>query len=210
MNFFSKLSKKASKTYQATKEKAVNLSEELKLKGKISDLKDKINNIYIEIGKIVYNEIKDGKDVSKEEIILKCEEISKCNEEIEKIQLEILALKKVRKCINCGEELDLEDNFCFKCGTKQPEIEKVEVKNEVAEDVKEAEVIEVNNAENSNEDNNENNNLENDNSEVENANNNLENNNSEVENTNNNEDNNISENHEEKNDNNEEDTNKNQ
>ena len=37
MDFFSKLGKKASETYQATKEKAVNLSEELKLKSKISD-----------------------------------------------------------------------------------------------------------------------------------------------------------------------------
>ena len=36
MDFFSKLGKKASKTYQITKEKAVNLSEELKLKGKIN------------------------------------------------------------------------------------------------------------------------------------------------------------------------------
>ena len=42
MNFLSKLGKKASETYQVTKEKATNLSEELKLKGKINDLKDKI------------------------------------------------------------------------------------------------------------------------------------------------------------------------
>ena len=83
MDFFSKLGKKASKTYQATKEKAVNLSEELKIKGKISEIKDKINDIYTEIGKTVYNEIKEGRDVSKEEITEKCDEISKLNDEIE-------------------------------------------------------------------------------------------------------------------------------
>ncbi len=161
MDFFSKLSKKASKTYQVTKEKAANISEELKLKGKIADLKDKINKAYKEIGEIVYNEIKDGKDVAKEEVTSKCEEISGFKDEISKLENEILALKKVRKCINCGEELDLDDAFCCKCGTKQPEIEKVEVKNEPADEAKEAEVIEVNNVENNEENANNENNQEN-------------------------------------------------
>lgn len=143
MDFFSKLGKKASETYQVTKEKAANLSEELKLKGKISDLNDKIESLYTEIGKTVYNEVKDGKDVSKEEITAKCDEISKCKDDIEKIQAEILALKKVIKCANCGEELDLGDTFCYKCGTKQPEIEKVEIKEETEQVVKDAEVVEM-------------------------------------------------------------------
>lgn len=143
MDFFSKLGKKASKTYQVTKEKAANLSEELKLKGKISDLKDKIEDEYKEIGKTVYNEVKDGKDVSKEEITAKCETISKYKDEIEKLQSDILALKNVVKCINCGVELDLGDPFCYKCGTKQPEVEKVEIKEETEDAVKNAEVVEI-------------------------------------------------------------------
>lgn len=156
MNFFDKLGKKASKTYQVTKEKAVNLSEELKLKSKISDIKEKIDNLYNEIGKTVYNEMKDGKDVSKEEVASKCEEISNLNDEIQKIESEILALKKVRKCVNCGEELELQDLFCSKCGAKQPELEKVEVKEEPTTEAKEAEVIEVNDVEKSNDSNEDN------------------------------------------------------
>ena len=143
MDFFSKLGKKASKTYQVTKEKAANLSEELKLKGKINDLKDKIEDVYKEIGKTVYDEVKDGKDVSKEEITAKCETISKYKDEIEKLQADILALKNVVKCSNCGVELDLGDPFCYKCGAKQPEVEKVEIKEETEEIVKNAEVIEI-------------------------------------------------------------------
>lgn len=171
MDFFSKLGKKASQTYQVTKEKAANLSEELKLKGKINDLKDKIEVLYTEIGKTVYNEVKDGKDVSKEEIMEKCEEISKHKDDIEKIQADILALKKVIKCANCGEELDLGDTFCYKCGTKQPEIEKVEIKEEDEQVVKNAEVVEMaettvevtNNEESSSNENLEENNDENNN-----------------------------------------------
>ena len=148
MNFFDKLGKKASQTYQATKEKATNISEELKLKGKISDLKEKIEDLYTEIGKAVYTEIKDGKDVSKEEVAAKCEEISKAKDDISKIESTILALKKVKKCANCGEELEMDALFCSKCGKEQPKIEKVEVKEEPQE-VKEAEVIEVTNVESS-------------------------------------------------------------
>lgn len=144
MNFLSKLGKKASETYQVTKEKATNLSEELKLKGKINDLKDKIEELYVEIGKIVYNEVKDGKDVSKEEVTAKCEMISEYKEEIEKFQSDILKLKNVLKCEKCGIELDLGDSFCYKCGAKQPEVEKVEIKDETEDVVKEAEVIEIN------------------------------------------------------------------
>ena len=158
MDFFSKLSKKASETYQATKEKAVSISEELKIKSKISDLKDKIEKIYNEIGKTVYNEVKDGRDVCKEEITEKCEEISKYKDEIEKLQSEILTLKKVVKCSNCGEDLDLGDTFCYKCGTKQPEIEKVEIKKDDEQEVKNAEVVEIAETESDNTENNNNNN----------------------------------------------------
>ena len=188
MDFFSKLGKKASQTYQVTKEKAANLSEELKLKGKISDLKDKIDDIYNEIGKKVYNELNEGKDVSKDEIMVKCEEISKLKDNIEKLQSDILALKKVRKCSNCGEELDFEDVFCCKCGTKQPEIEKVEVNEKPAEGAKETVIVEIaetttdvnvestenndNAPQNDNNENNDNNNENNNNDNCDNNNNN--------------------------------------
>lgn len=146
MDFFNKLGKKASETYQATKEKATNISEELKLKGKISDLKSKIEDAYTEIGKIVYEEMKNGNDVSKDAIVAKCEEISKDNDEIEKLENEILAVKKIKKCTKCGNELDISAEFCSKCGEKQEKIEKVEIKEEPKE-AKEVEVTEVNNVE---------------------------------------------------------------
>ena len=144
MDFFNKLGKKASETYQATKEKAANLSEELKLKGKISDLKEGIDEKYSQIGKKVYEEIKAGKDVPKDEILAICDEITNFQEEISKLQTDILAIKKVKKCVNCGEELELNAVFCSKCGREQPVAQKVEVKEEEPQSVKEAEVIEIN------------------------------------------------------------------
>lgn len=162
MDFFNKLGKKASETYQATKEKATNISDELKLKGKISEQKEKIEKLYREIGETVYNEIKDGKDVSREAIVEKSDEISKAKDEISKLEADILAVKKIKKCANCGTELDINAEFCSKCGKEQPKIEKVEIKKEPVQ-AENAEVVEVSdvkeeNSENSEENSNENNN----------------------------------------------------
>lgn len=152
MDFFNKLGKKASETYQATKEKASNLSDELKLRGKISEQKEKIEKLYKEIGEMVYNELKDGKDVSREVIDPKCDEISKAKEQISKLETDILAVKKIKKCANCGAELEITAEFCSKCGKEQPKIEKVEIKTEPAQ-TEDAEVVDVSNV---NEENNEN------------------------------------------------------
>lgn len=158
MDFLNKLGKKANQAYKVTKEKATeaykvtkekasDISEEIKLKSKINSLEEKNYEIYAEIGEIVYNEVKDGKDVSKDEVIVKCEEISRNKDEIEKLKTDLLAVKKIKKCANCGEELEINVEFCSKCGKEQPQIEKVEIKEEPQESVKEAEVVEVNNVE---------------------------------------------------------------
>ena len=141
MDFFNKLTQKTSEVYQGAKEKTVKLSEEIKLKNKISDLKSKIDDKYLEIGKAVYASMQKGEDASKEEIAPKCEEITKFNEEIEKVQADILALKNIKKCVKCGVELDSAAEFCSKCGTAQPKVE--EVKVEVAEEPEKAEEAEV-------------------------------------------------------------------
>lgn len=159
MDFFNKLGKKASQTYQATKEKATNISDELKLRGKISEQKDKIEKLFKEIGETVYNEVKDEKDVSREAIVEKCDEISKAKDEISKLESEILAVKKMKKCTNCGTELDIKAEFCSKCGKEQPKVEKVEIKTEPVQ-AENAEVVEVSDVEenNQNQENHEENN----------------------------------------------------
>ena len=151
MDFFNKLSKKTSEAFETAKEKTSKISGELKLKSKISEYKDKIEQQYQEIGKLVYEKMKVGEDASKEEVTPKCEEIERLKDEIEKAQVEILALKDIKKCSECGTELELKAEFCSKCGSKQPKIEKVEVtveetpvaEIEVAENAEVTEVLNV-------------------------------------------------------------------
>lgn len=158
MDFFNKLGKKASETYQVTKEKTAKFSGEMKLKGKISDAKNKITDLYEEIGQHVYNQYKTNTEEGKDKIIAKCEEISKQFDEISKLETEILALKEVKKCTECGAEINQKDDFCSRCGKQQTKTETVEVKIEVqeqpqqAQDAEVTEIKDVPNDENTNQD----------------------------------------------------------
>lgn len=143
MDFFNKLGKKASETYQVTKEKTVKFSEEMKLKSKINEAKNKITDLYEEIGQCVYNQFKTNLEEGKEEITQKCEEIAKQFDEISKIEAQILALKEVKKCMQCGAEINQKDDFCPKCGKEQPRMEQTVEVEEQPQEAKEAEVTEI-------------------------------------------------------------------
>lgn len=145
MNFLNKLGKKATETYQFTKEKTTKISEELKLKNKINENKNKIEELYIEIGKCIYNEYRTEEKCDK--LTEKCEEIMSLQEENNRIEDKILGIKDLKKCIKCNIEISKDSEFCNKCGEKQPVVEKVDVKVEPTEDAVEAEVIEINNVE---------------------------------------------------------------
>ncbi len=158
MDFLNNIGKKASEAYKITKEKTTKLSGEIKLKTKINDYKNKIEDIQFEIGKSVYASYKNGYDnLITDEISSKFEEIIKLENDIKSAEEEILSLKDIKKCVSCGAELQSDMEFCSKCGTKQPVVEKVEtvetveVKvSEEPQDAKEVEVNEVKDAENEN------------------------------------------------------------
>lgn len=147
MEFFDKLTKKASETYKATKEKTSKLSEEFKLKNLISEKKEEIEKLYIEIGKIVAEDLKAGKDSDKDTVSKKVDEIVALEKEIESAEKSILDLKDIAVCDGCNSKIEKEAAFCPNCGKEQEKPEKIEIKveevEEVKEEPKEAEVIEV-------------------------------------------------------------------
>lgn len=122
MEFFDKLGKKASEAYRVTADKTGKIAKETKLKIKMGDLKSKINDIYEEIGKIVYE-----KHVKKEEIdiekdlIEQCTNIDVMSDEIEALLKECLELKDKKQCSKCFAEIEKDAKFCPHCGMKQEE-----------------------------------------------------------------------------------------
>lgn len=117
MGFFDQIGKKATEVYQGAKDKTSQFSSEMKLKSKLSDEKDKIDNLYEALGKIVYEEfVKSGENFSNE-VANKCREITASKEVVENINKELMALKDMMTCPKCGESIQKDSEFCSKCGT---------------------------------------------------------------------------------------------
>ena len=142
MEFFDKLGKKASEAYRITADKTGKIAKETKLKLKIGDLKSKINDIYEEIGKKVYE-----KHVKKEEISIEkdleeeCTKIDVMSDEIESLLKECLDLKDKKQCPKCYTEIEKDVKFCPNCGAKQEENNSNE---QAKENLEKTTVIEIN------------------------------------------------------------------
>ena len=122
MGFFNEIGKK-------TSEATSKITKETKLKLKINDNKNKIENIYEEIGKIVYEKHVREENISiKEELQEECSKIDELSKEIEVARKEILRLNNKRQCPKCYAEIENEAVYCSKCGQKLENVEVVEPK----------------------------------------------------------------------------------
>lgn len=122
MGFFDQLSKKTSDAVQSAKDKTSKLSAEMKLKSQISDKKDRITQLYSEIGKEVYENYQKEVNEVTEVIAGKCKEIATVNEELQGLNKELMLLKGYKTCPNCGEQIPSGSEFCPKCGSKVTEV----------------------------------------------------------------------------------------
>lgn len=133
MGFFSDLGKKTSET-------TGKIAKETKLKLKINDNKGKIEDIYEEIGKKIYEKhIREEKIEIKDDLAEDCAKIDVLAKEIEDARLEILKLNNKRLCSKCSAEIENVNLFCPKCGEKQNTEEKT-VKEEALEKLEEGAV----------------------------------------------------------------------
>lgn len=128
MDFFNQLGKKASQTYKFTADKTSKLAKEAKTKMAMNENKTKVEELYQEIGRKVYeNYVREEKLDLNESLTRSCEEIDVISNEIEAQRKEILKLNNKKQCENCYCEIKLEDNFCPNCGARQDELLQEEV-----------------------------------------------------------------------------------
>ncbi len=141
MEFFDKLGKKASEAAKITADKTGKLAKETKLKFKMGELRNQINDIYQEIGKKVYE-----KHIREEDICIKkdleeqCTKIDVLSDEIDSLLKECLELKDKKQCQSCYKEIEKDVKFCPNCGEKQTQEQPKEV--EVLEKLENTEVAE--------------------------------------------------------------------
>ena len=140
MEFFDKLGKKASEAYKVTADKTGKIAKEAKLKMKLADLKGQANDIYMEIGKKVYEKhVKEETLDIKKELEEECTKLDVISDEIDSILKECIDLKDKKVCQKCYSQIEKNMKFCPECGAKQEETEK-------NEDVKQVEVVEETNS----------------------------------------------------------------
>ena len=130
MDFFEKLGKKATETFNSAAEKTNKIASEAKIRIKMNDCKSKIKDIYQDIGKIVYQKfVLEGKLEVKEDIQEQLSKIKEYTDQIEEYEKQILELTNLKQCENCKNKIDKNAKFCPECGAEQPEevVHEVEV-----------------------------------------------------------------------------------
>ena len=138
MGFFDNLGKKASKAYDITAEKTGKLAKEAKYRMKINENKSDINDLYKEIGKKVYEKhVREENIDIKTELEEECTKIDVLSAEIDTCLKSILELRDKKQCPNCHAEIEVDSEFCPKCGAKQAKTGETEL-NSQEENITEA------------------------------------------------------------------------
>jgi len=113
------ITKKVTDTAKTAAKISGSVVEVTRLNMSINAEEEKIKKLYTEIGKQLYEDYTEGKTVS-EKLQEKCAEIDGIISNIEVMKERILELKKTKACPNCGTVLEIEMEYCHKCGMKQP------------------------------------------------------------------------------------------
>ena len=139
MDFFNKLGKKASEAYKTTADKTGKIAKETKLKFRMGELKSKIEDMYGDIGKKVYEKHLQKEEITEDAVLEECKQIDEMSQEIESIRKECLELRDKKICQKCFKEIDKNMKFCPECGAQQEDeqIKEVDVLENVEDSSKE-------------------------------------------------------------------------
>lgn len=129
-------------TGKSVGEKTKQVSSVAKFNAKIIASEHSVSENYTILGKFYYDTYKDS---PAEEVAETVNSITASLETIADMKSQILAIKGMVKCQDCGAECPFEDNFCGKCGAKlekpEPPVEETAEEEEVLEAVEEAEEV---------------------------------------------------------------------
>ncbi len=115
MAFFDELGKKISQTSQGVVQKTKDTAEVIKLNGMISDEEKRINNLYMQIGKL-YFEVHE--ETCEECFTSMISDIKESKSKISQYSEQVKKLKGIVRCPNCGGDVQYGSPFCSSCGTK--------------------------------------------------------------------------------------------
>lgn len=122
MEMMNEIGKRAVKGYHYALKVTGKLAREMKLKLQLSQNKAKIEELYEEIGRYVYEKYIMGDKVEIEhELLHHCKLIDIIASEVEDIRMELLKLRELKQCPECHYKIDVECSYCPNCGKEQEE-----------------------------------------------------------------------------------------
>ena len=119
MAFFDELGAKLTKTGQMTVQKANDLAEVTRLNMRTGELNKVIQEQYARLGER-YFALRGS--APEEELAEICAAITKANEELESIRLDLQRIRQLKVCPACGAENPSDASFCSKCSAALPEL----------------------------------------------------------------------------------------
>jgi DNA-directed RNA polymerase subunit RPC12/RpoP len=117
MAFLENLGKKVGEAAQAAAKKSGELVETTKLNVNINSEEDKIQKIYTQIGKTLFERYS-ATGVADDDVKESLEAVKVHEQNIKALKDKIMDVKGTKPCINCGTEMDKAQIFCSKCGAK--------------------------------------------------------------------------------------------
>ncbi len=117
MSFFQNLGKKVGEAAQGVKSKTDELAAVAKLNKSIADETKKIQQAYTNLGMKVYDLYKQSGEID-DLFADNCQIIKMAEDAIAVFKEQILEIKNIKKCPDCGTESLRDVQFCPKCGHK--------------------------------------------------------------------------------------------
>lgn len=117
MAFFDNMGKKIGEAAQAAAKKSGELVEVTKLNVNINSEEDKMQKLYNQIGKKVYDKYSET-GAADADFVEDCESIKVHDQNVKNLKEKILEVKSMKQCVGCGSELEKNQIFCSKCGTR--------------------------------------------------------------------------------------------
>lgn len=134
MDFFNRLGDTISSKSKDVAKKAKEVAEIANLSSQIATKESTIKSTYVEIGKYVYENLRED---APAEVAEKFAVIEGLEAEIAAMRKSIQELKGIQPCPQCGKEVEGNAAFCPGCGAKMPEpvVEEVVAESEEVKEV---------------------------------------------------------------------------
>lgn len=117
MNFDNILNK-AKDVFETAYKKADDALSVQKQKYDVSSLENKLSKDYETLGRLCFEEMKNGAFAENEAFLSVAEVIKTKTEQIEELKKEILKAKNKKRCPKCNAAIDKEAVYCNVCGEK--------------------------------------------------------------------------------------------